>query len=490
MNERPVAIIKVSSDCGEAELHAPAGLDTAALTVQSLLKVAIQAKVFVDAPLEQKLDEFIQAYGDGHAPLTRVIASSTRPSKGEQGRIEWIPEYDPKGAATPGDAARPGGVDFYSGRAYAKVKAGTIVGRLVPPTRGTPGRDVRGRTLDGLPGDPAPIEFDKTLYCDSGNSLVARVDGILAFDRNRVCVSQVLEVSGNVDFSSGHIDFAGDVSVAHGVKSGFKIKSGGTLRVEGLVEVADITCAKHLELRLGMAGNGSGTLSVGGDAHVGYLNCVSGTIQGSLSVQRELVDCTLVVGNDLLCPNGTVFGGELNVTGSLIVKVLGCEAFTPTSLTLGDVPLLKLSRHEIVKAIEQIDLKSRKLDEQERCIRLNPRPSPAERERLTEFAFERSELKQEHNARSEHLRQIDETFNTARRLDIQINKAVYPNVSLRIGEYVVQFKELVKGPLAICWDIQKNLICRIGSSDARPLNTIAHVSRDASDQAQSRAKAA
>lgn len=482
--------IRIAHDRSKVELYAPAGLSPEAVAPRAVAARLQQLGVLVDQPILQKLAEFTAAYAKGEEDYVSIIAEALPPTKGADGRVEWAPGFDPTQAVQTAQAPAEGVVvertDHYAGRAYIAVAKGTRLGKVIPPQDGTPGRDVRGGAII-LRGDPARITFHDSVQCDAAGNITARVDGNLVLDGERLAVSRHLTINGHVDFTTGHINFPGDVSIAGSVRTGFKVTAGEQLTVSGLVEVADIACGKDLKLPTGMAGNHKATLAVGGHAHVGYLEAVSGAVTESLTAEREVVDCNLIIGGDFNAGGATVFGGELAITGSCIIKTLGSEAGKATTLLLADVPLLQLSRKEAIKSIEQIDAKLKVLLEQQRLIKLNPRPTAPEKERLTEFAYEIDELQRERKPKADALAEIERIFKSKRRLDVQVTKAICPGVTLKIGDFTVRFKTMVKGPLTIFWDVNQQLLCRLGSADPRPLNTVAHVMRDTPAQSQQRA---
>jgi uncharacterized protein len=482
--------VKIAPEGGQATLRAPPGLEAAMVAPQTLTLLAREAGVLIDREVERNIAAFAAAYGREAGETTAIIARSTPPVNGADGQVEWQGGRDPNDSLEHAPPPSADQTDHYAGQCYLWVKAGDVVGVARQPTNGTDGRDVRGGVIKARAGQPVPVRIHSTLSLDSVGRIVAQADGILAIRHGELSVSPALEVPGYVDFSTGHIDFAGSVAIAKGVRSGFKVNAGGDLRVGGLIESAEIRCSGDLTSRGGMAGNGRGSLSVGRNAHILYLEKVTGATGGDLIVVREIIDCVLKVGGDLRCPNGTILGGEVAVSGSLVVKVLGSDAYTPTTILLGEVPRLIASRKGVGKTIEQLKQETQQMAEQERLIRLNPRPSPKDRERLTEIAYEMSVHAQELSAQTAKLEELDAAIRTQRKLDVHVSKGIHPHVTLRIGDSTVQFRDFVKGPLWILWDEQRRLLFRTGAGDPRPLGDVAHVVRGGAADAGQRSVAA
>ena len=135
-------------------------------------------------------------------------------------------------------------------------------------------------------------------------------DGILATDRKRLRVTPVFDVPASVDFSTGNIDFAGSVHVRGDVRDRFRLDIGENLIVDGVIEAASVRCKGGLHARTGMAARGLGRILVREDVEAGYLNAVSGAVEGSLTVHREVRNCTLTIGGGAPGCIGSSNGGE------------------------------------------------------------------------------------------------------------------------------------------------------------------------------------
>lgn len=474
MAANPEISVKFAADGSQATLVAPAGLDAALLSPDMLMSQVQAAGVLIDQEVKRNVSSFAAAYGAGATEHSEVIARSVPAVPGEDGRVDWQNGFDPRAEQAATSAER---TDHYQGRNYVRVKTGDIVGMACAPTHGTDGRDVRGGVLKALPGKLAAIAFKPTLILDSSGQIVVQVDGVLVLKNNELSVAQSLDVPGPVDFATGNIDFPGSVTIAGGVGSGFKVTASGDIHVGGLIEVAEIHCGGDLIARGGMAGNGRGTIRKARNVQIVYLEKVVGKLSGNLIVERAITDCRLIVGGDVRCPNGTIFGGEIAVTGSLMVKSIGSEAYTPTVITLGDLPLFQDARIKIAKMVKQISETLAQFADKTRLIKLNPRPSAAEKETLTEISYEASQQNQELAKWATKLSEIETAVRTHRKLDVHVAKVIHPGVKFCIGEFSVDFKEAAKGPIWICWDEQKHLVYRTGSDVAMPLADIARIMR-------------
>jgi len=468
--------VRIRPDGSEATLIAPAGMDRSAVRVETTTVVARQAGVEITQAVGEALAAFATAYGEGASDLSQVIARATPPRPGTDGRMEWASDHDPTVShRLDGESGRS---DHYAGKTYVRVAEGKAVGVLHAPTEPQPGRDVRGREIKAALGRPVTIKFHPTLQVDDAGRVTARVAGVLVFERNELKVSQLLEIAGGVDFSTGNIDFPGNITIAKGVCAGFKVKAGGDLTIGGLIEAAEVICSGNLSARTGMAGQGRGALTVGGNAHVVYLEQVRGAVRGDFAVDREISDCRLIVGGRLHSPGGTILGGEVAVTDSLVIKVLGSARGTATTLVLDDAPFVRAARAGAGKALADAEARLAKLDREERTIMVNPRPGSRDKERLTEIAFETNELNRAISTADNKMTELDVLLEATRKLNVNVVGVIHAGVTMRIGDLRAEFTTPRRGPLWIFRDERGEPAYRLGSTGAaKPLTDIARVSR-------------
>ncbi len=407
-----------------AKVVIPDGFDPARLDAALLANLVQKRGIAVSPAVEAQLLRVAKTFRDEPSRLEQVIARSTAAIDGQDGRLEWVEGLDP--TASPAAAVGQDDtdvVDYYNQVGYVRVAKGSHVATLHEPTLGEDGRDVTGRTIKARPGRRYDVKIDPSLCLDGSGHVIAQVDGILEYEHGVLRVSRVFEVRGSIDFSTGNIDFDGTVIVQDGVRDRFEVKAMEDIIVDGLIEAATIKCGRNFTCPWGMAAKGQGQLVVEGDAVVGYLNNVKGRIKGNLTVQRELINCDLVIGGNLICDQATVIGGNVAVSGSVRVAVLGSNAETSTSLILDatTLPRTKLEAGE---------------DERAECM---------------------------------------QKMGEGSAVDVQIHKVIYRGVCIKIGDVEVRFGVALKGPIKIGRDKHQRLYFREGDGPTRPLNTLAKI---------------
>lgn len=268
------------------------------------------------------------------------IAFGTQPVPGKNGTvIERFPRE-----LTPEVKIDEIGVADYRAVNYVqRIEKGEVICDIVPPVPGRPGLRV-----DGQPVEPAPVAAAKvpsggnTSLSEDGLQLVASLDGHLEYTGTQFQVKPVLEVRSDVDYSTGNIDFLGDVHVYGDVRENFSVRASGTITIDGLVEAAVVDAGGDVLISSGVLGDNRALLKSRGTIRAKYMeNCVA------YAGKCVYTDC--IIGSQIFSDNmidvtsgrGTVIGGTLTATYVLKARMIGSQAGRRTEVRLGEYPFIQ-----------------------------------------------------------------------------------------------------------------------------------------------------
>ena len=468
--------VRIDGDAAAARVIITERCDPTSLSPQILVALLRQHNVEVGKAVEQRVEKIVEAYRVDRTPREEVVAKATPPVHGENGVFAWATGFDPTSApsAAKKEDKSDDAVDFYNTGSHITVNTGTQVATVHAPTDGTDGRDVVGGVINARPGKSVDIKIDSSLRVDEKGCVTAEIDGLLQFHHGEVKVSPVLEIAECVDFSTGNIDFDGSVLIREGVRDRFVVKATRDIIIHGLVEAATIVCGGKLECKRGMAAKDRGEISVEGDVDVGFLNNVRGHIKGDLLIRREIINCELVIGQNLWCERGSIIGGTTAVTGSLRGMTLGAASETDTLLVLGSVPLLTARLNQLKKECPEFQEQIERFRYEQEQLSAGRGPAgPQQQERLTEINFEIAALESKLQGAEKERSRIEEEMETQRKVELQIEKIIYPKVRFQAGDTKFTFTQVLKGPLKIGWNERKQLVFRQGDSRIRLLSEVA-----------------
>jgi len=442
----PLPNVVLADDRLSATIVLPADLDAEAASELSLRAVAREKGLELTKAVCERISAVSARYLAQRKPISEEIARATPAVEGSDARIEWMDGFDPKSVDDGPEPGEDGSVDFYDRKSFISVAAGEQVATLHSATEGTDGRDVCGGTIAATPGKRLGVVIDGSLELDGQGGLIAQIDGVLKFDSGTLRIDPVLEIAGTVDFSTGHIDFEGDVLIQNDIRDRFRVRARDNVVIEGLIDASHIECGGDLRARRGVAGRDEGTLDVGGDAEIGYIDKVRGTIGGSLQVHGQIMHSDLTVGGDLNSPSGRVIGGCLQVMGSVVIGEIGSRVDTPTVLLVNPKDAA---------------------DDDATCAS-SPAAAPPETDAVEQDPSGPDVEGEKAAGPDAEASDTELALDVGAALQIEVLRVIHARVTIQIGKHAVTIGHEIRGPVKI-WLEGKTLMHQFGKDEPVPL---------------------
>lgn len=282
-------------------------------------------------------------YGD-----RSLIAVWTPPVNGVDGTITY--RYEKKVEIAPVEDEH-GFVDYKNLGLVRTVHKGDVIADITLPTEGTPGTDVRGKTIRQVLGKKASYTIGtNTELTEDGTQIVALIDGNINFKNNAFAIDNVVTIAGDVDASVGNINFVGDVVVKGEVMEGFKISSNANIIVAGNVNGASLEADGDIIIKKGCINS---KVVAHGSVTINFCERSDIKCDGSLT-SSNFVICDVYCGE--LCVKGNtggLLGGKYTSLSSVELSNIGTKNYTPTMLTIGDNALLAEERNMLLSEIEK-----------------------------------------------------------------------------------------------------------------------------------------
>jgi len=296
-------------------------------TMEEAVQYLAEGQGVTHGIMEERLKSIIE---NKEIVKNEKIAEATMPVQGEDGYIDYKVDVSSKPHFIPDPDSEK--VDFRQAIQVTFLQVGDIVGEIVPPTDGVPGKNVKGESLAATPGLAVKVTLDKGLE-QKGNQIIATAAGA-PFDRGgRMGVKQVYEVAGDVDFSVGNIDFPGTVIINGEIQDDFEVTAGEDIIVKGVVNAAKLKAVRNIQVFGGIIGREKAQVIAGGNLEA--LFCSEAYVQadGDILITKDVNHCkmfslaTIDIG-------GAVVGGEINAVQRIQAGVLGNETGTKTYVNI------------------------------------------------------------------------------------------------------------------------------------------------------------
>ncbi|MDX2118319.1 MAG: FapA family protein [Planctomycetota bacterium] len=417
----------------------------------------------------------------------RVVAKGKPVVHGIDGRLELDPKFDPEHRAAAAEAAAKAAqadanarIDHHARSVFVSAKRGDVLGRVVPPTIGREGIDVFGRSLNPRDARAFKLLHDDTIALAPDGTITAHADGMLVRNGNTLRVSPKLNVPDAVDFTTGNVDFPGEVVINRGVRDCFRVHAGRTLLIRGLVEAAELSADLDITLEGGMAGRQKGTLRAKRDAAALYLEQVTAHVGRDLRVGKEATHCHLNVGRAIIAPTAALIGGDICVAGHVEVAQIGTDANAPTRLAVGHLPETDAKLHAAASLVERLNAKRQEaLDKLKQLQSATGKLTASQAEELTEREFEAAEYERQAKQVRAAICRILSMLEAAGRPCVTVLSELWPGSKLWIGPFVCEPRQVIRGPLKI-WVNERGepqlTLKTTGATSA--LSTVCRVMRD------------
>lgn len=270
-----------------------------------------------------------------------------------------------------------GTVDFKKLNIIREIKAGTVIATMTAPTPGSEGITVKGEVLKPKPGTAKSIlRGNNTTLSEDGMTLTAAINGQLTYV-DRFSIEPAFVVEGSVDNNTGNISFCGDILIKGEVREGYEIRSGGTVRVKGAVEGANIYADKDIIMEVGYNGMKHGEVSAKCSITSKFLQNCNAYAKESITTEaiiNSVVDCDGTI--NCTKGKGTVVGGKITALSAIEADTIGSDVNTPTNINVGLSPTVISEKQKLEKEVKEVEDAKEDLHKNlvylERCAKMGP----------------------------------------------------------------------------------------------------------------------
>lgn len=256
-------------------------------------------------------------------------------------------------------------VDYTALNLIHNVKEGQEICRLIRPTEGEPGRTVLDQEIPAKSGKSVPLPKGRnTELSEDEDALLASVAGHVEFTGRSFQVKPVLDIDGDVDFSTGNIKFLGDVNIKGDVLTGFTVRAMGSIWVGGVIEAGStVEAGGDLTVVKGILGDGTTTVRA--------QRCIfSKYIENATIYVRENLQTDAIINGSVYCDGevlvrsgrGTIMGGRVWAAQKVSATAVGSKSECRTGITLGGLPCTNFERELVRRELKELEMELEKLE--------------------------------------------------------------------------------------------------------------------------------
>jgi len=308
-----------------------------------------------------------------------VIARGTNPLDGQNATIEYVFDSDADALRGKPTEMVDGRVDFYNLHFVHNVEPGEVLAVKTPAGQGTPGYTVTGEELPAKGGKDVQLAIGKNVeLADDNTRVLATAKGHVILTGNKLSVSNVYEVRGDVDFNTGNIEFNGTVIVKGSVREGFKVVADGDVEVLNTIADGVVECSGSLKVKNGIVGRTKSRIKTGGNVVTRFIEN-SAVESGADVIVGEAIMHSKVSAKKSVAVGGkgVVVGGVVRAGEEINCKIIGSPLATMTELEAGINPEL---RQELVQLTNLKHAKEQDFEKADKAVKLLSKLKQAQEE--------------------------------------------------------------------------------------------------------------
>lgn len=435
----PMPDVRITEDYMEAYMTVPPTGTPEKYTVEYLTEVLHLNHVKIGI-----LPDSLQKIIDNNIYNKEVlVAKGAEAQDGADGYFEYL--FDTELSQKPIEQA-DGTVDYKNIKMIELVEPGQKIAIYHPGTAGTNGYNLAAQfKLAKRGAELPPLKGTGFERLQDGVTYRATVGGKITELNNRVNIFQVHELYGDVDLSSGNIDFNGDVIVHGNVLEGMSVKATGTVTIDKIVESAYVDGRKGVVLRGGVLGKNGAKIRSKGNITAQFIEYADVKTEGDIEADSFL-DSRVYAGGTIKLNGrkGCIVGGTTHAVRGIEAREIGNIAGANTEVSVGV--------HQTV--YEQIQTIDRETKDDERQLQrieeglvqfetimrqkgLSFRDDP----RRMALVKEKVRLSAQIAGRREEMNGLQQIISASTAACVQVIKFVYPGTRVCVDEQNIRVKE-------------------------------------------------
>ncbi|MGC8765296.1 MAG: FapA family protein [Brevinematia bacterium] len=379
-----------------------------------------------------------------------IVAEGDVPQDGSDAQIQFHFKVDTDKVEF--EVKEDGSVDFHKLDLIQSVVAGQVLATKIPAQRGKAGKTITGRIIPARDGKDIKLSpGNNTHLSNDGMQVIADINGQVLFKNNKIQVEPVYEVSGDVDLTTGDINFPGNVIIHGNVNDTFKVYAGGNLEITGNVGKAEVVAEGNVVIRQGVQGKDEGKIVSAGDVYAKFIERAKVKAEGYIIVTDVILHSNVESKKKIICQGGKrsqIAGGKARALYEINAKFLGAEAYTETLIEVGTDPEAEDRLGELLKRRDEIQKEQPEIIQQlsylSELLGKGPLP-PDKADQYNTLTLKQTQFKQELGEIEQEVSKIQNYLDgLGKDAKISASKTVYPGVKIKIKNEVLIVKSEYK----------------------------------------------
>lgn len=442
--------VRISSDGMEAHMTITSprhgGLPVTALeALSALARAGVQFGIDAEA-VEQAVQENSAALSFDAPRQTVVVAHGKPAVRGHDAVITYNELLQTPGGYP--SLKADGRADFFELNLVRNVASGDVLATRQPATKGTPGTNVLNLPVPGPDGKEHLLKAGKGCRVSEDRlSVVADLSGhaVLSYD-GRISVSAIFEIRGDVDTSTGNIDFVGTVVVRGNINSGFTVRAEQNVEIHGGIDGGTVEAGGDVTVLYGIQGAGRGRVVAGGQIRCRFMENADVKCNRDLVVSDGILHSRVRCGGKVTVTGrrGSIIGGSVKAKEDVSARIIGSNLATATEIEVGVSPEMRDELDSVRRTLFEAEDGLRKAQQAVTLLRdleaKNPKEfSKEKREMLMKSLRSQYYFQGQRDQKASRKARLEEELHMSHLGRVRAFDMVYPGVKVMIGNesYIV-----------------------------------------------------
>ncbi len=257
------------------------------------------------------------------------IAEGKAPAPGKPPEIKYFFDTNPLELAS---IHKNGKTDLKNTGEIPQVVTGDLLAKIISGEEGMPGEDIFGEVVPPPEYPAVKILFGKgARKIDEDTKVVAEISGRPLLKKNgKICVSDVLSISGDVGVETGNITFVGHIEVRGVLKEGCQVK-GKTLKAEA-IHNTEVETEGDILVSRGIIGS---KILTDGSVNASHIRGATIDALGDVTVERQAHESQIETNGIFNIKRGSILGSMISAMKGIEATEIGSLVGIPSQLTVG-----------------------------------------------------------------------------------------------------------------------------------------------------------
>lgn len=382
-----------------------------------------------------------------------VVAEGIKPIHGKDAILTYYEFNDNKPIIK-----TDGKVNHYELNLINNVLKGEWLGKKIPATSGKNGISIKNNPISAKGGRDYKLKYDKEtvkheILENGEENLYAVSIGAVKIIGGKVFVDNHLIINGDVEYSTGNIEFDGYVTITGTVKDKFSVTATYDISINGQIGIGKVNFIKSqkgsIVVKGGINGKGEARIIAARDVFTKYVNEATIEAGGVIHIGFYAMDAKLSAEKIILPPlKGRIIGGEAIAEHRIEVGSIGNKFERPTKVSVEG-----FEREDILENLEKSKKKNeiilKKMNTLKRELEIfETNISKLDGRAMTTYEYMMSKYEAyivELSDLAIDITKYEDVLKTRGEGEVTISQSVYPKTILEIKNMQKRFKDKSTG---------------------------------------------